>query len=158
MTEELVQGWEDGEWVSYRETTYTYDAQGNSVAAFYRNYDEYANANLYLYYNNTESESGYYGYKYTASYINVGSASGIEPVGAESAAVKLYPNPVTSGELRIESKELKAGEPITIYNLSGAQAAVYQVAGEQTSIDISHLPSGIYMLKTGSYSKRIIKN
>ncbi len=70
--------------------------------------------------------------------------------------LRLYPNPVTSGELRIESGELETGEIISIYSLVGTLAATEQITGKQTVINISQLPTGSYIVKAGKYTGKLI--
>jgi hypothetical protein len=70
--------------------------------------------------------------------------------------VFIYPNP-TTGELRIENGALKI-QQISIFNLLGRNVLNTQ----QTALDISHLPAGIYFvqIKTerGVITKKIVKN
>ncbi len=77
---------------------------------------------------------------------------------AKRQSLRIYANPLTNGEWIIESGELQAGEPIAIYNLRGVLVATYRITGEQTSINISHLPSGIYVLRAGNANAKVIKN
>jgi uncharacterized repeat protein (TIGR02543 family) len=69
--------------------------------------------------------------------------------GSDLIAAKVYPNPVTNGELRVESEALKAGDRIAIYNLSGALVGVYEASGALTVINVSHLAQGVYIVKAG---------
>jgi hypothetical protein len=70
--------------------------------------------------------------------------------------VFIYPNP-TTGELRIENGALKI-QQISIFNLLGRNV----LNTKQTTLDISHLPAGIYFvqIKTekGVVTKKIVKN
>jgi hypothetical protein len=81
---------------------------------------------------------------------------GVENIGV--ATVKIYPNP-TTGELRIESESLRI-ESIIIYNISGKILKTENWKTENT-IDISHLPSGIYFVKisteVGEVTKKVMK-
>jgi uncharacterized repeat protein (TIGR02543 family) len=70
--------------------------------------------------------------------------------------LKLYPNPVTAGELRVESEELKAGDKVEIYSLSGALVIVHEVSGRTTVIDVSPLAAGAYLVKAGRQTARIV--
>jgi len=79
-------------------------------------------------------------------------------VSAEAqATVRLYPNPVVNGQLTMENEQWKTGEAIEIYNLSGALSATYTATGEKTSLNISHLPNGTYLLKVGGYTAKFVK-
>jgi hypothetical protein len=73
--------------------------------------------------------------------------------------LRLYPNPVTNGELRIENGELKAGEKILVYSLPGSLVATYEVAaGAVTVINVSQLPQGVYVVKAGARAGKVVKN
>lgn len=75
-----------------------------------------------------------------------------------SPNLSVYPNP-TSSILNIELKNRAAIKKITLFNLVGQQV-LKNITGN-TSINISSLPKGLYILKTesnhGTFSKKIIK-
>jgi hypothetical protein len=72
------------------------------------------------------------------------------------SVLRVYPNPVADGALKIENGALRAGEPIEIYSLSGALLAIYEVsAGSETAINVSQLPQGVYVVKAGGYAVRV---
>ena len=73
----------------------------------------------------------------------------------------LYPNP-TTGQLKIESGKLKI-EDVAVFDMMGRkQKAEGRKQNTEMLIDISHLPSGVYLLKiqteTGITTHKIIKN
>ena len=88
----------------------------------------------------------------------------------EEKKIKIYPNP-TNSQLRIENYELRDGE-IAIYDIVGRKAPLnppergkqsrdYSPPSEglgEAVIDISHLANGLYLLKIGSKTFKIIKN
>jgi uncharacterized repeat protein (TIGR02543 family) len=79
--------------------------------------------------------------------------------GNGRGALRLYPNPVTNGELRVESEALKAGEKIEVYSLSGALVGVYEVGGAgSTVIDVSRLAPGVYVVKAGGSTVKVAIN
>jgi uncharacterized repeat protein (TIGR02543 family) len=79
--------------------------------------------------------------------------------GNAQGALRLYPNPVTNGELRVESELLKSGEKIEIYSLSGALVGVYEAGStEVTVIDVSRLAPGVYVVKAGGSTMKIMNN
>jgi hypothetical protein len=84
-------------------------------------------------------------------------AAAATAVGAVAKSLlRLYPNPVANGELKIENGELRAGEKILIYGLSGVLAATYEVAaGAVTVINVSQLPQGVYVVKAGAYAAKV---
>lgn len=67
-------------------------------------------------------------------------AEGVGIETAESAAVRLYPNP-TTGVLNIEAEEVQRVE---VYDLGGR---VVIRSERSTAIDLSALPSGVYYVK-----------
>jgi uncharacterized repeat protein (TIGR02543 family) len=74
----------------------------------------------------------------------------------EVLPLKLYPT-ITSGELTVESDKFDNAETIRVYSLSGALVATYPTAGAQTSLNVSALPSGTYVVKVGRYAGKFVK-
>ena len=70
-----------------------------------------------------------------------------------SQAVTIYPNP-TNGKIQLHG--IENGTPVKIYNTYGAQ--VLTTVYDGNAIDLSHLPSGLYMLATPTFTTKIIKN
>jgi uncharacterized protein YjdB len=87
-------------------------------------------------------------------------ATGVE--AAEVSLVSMYPNPVTNGELRVdlstdnEQWTMNNGG-IEIYSLSGTLVSRHTTAGETTTIDVSQLAKGVYLVKVGSKVGKIVK-
>ena len=81
---------------------------------------------------------------------------GIENI--ENVAVIIYPNP-TAGKLKVESGELRV-ENFIIYDVLGKIQKIENWKKENT-IDISHLPAGIYFVKisteTGEVMRKVVK-
>ncbi|MCL2416371.1 MAG: T9SS type A sorting domain-containing protein [Bacteroidales bacterium] len=71
----------------------------------------------------------------------------------DDARLLVYPNPVRD-ILYIENP---SGEPLTveIYTLSGVRVAIF--LNVENTIDVSHLPSGTYLLRIGTRVVRIVK-
>ncbi|MDR2907048.1 MAG: M6 family metalloprotease domain-containing protein [Bacteroidales bacterium] len=77
-----------------------------------------------------------------------------------SKALTVSPNPVTGGELRIENGQWKQGDIAEIYTMTGQCVFTHSLpASGQSSItlNISHLPTGAYVLKIGTASVKVIK-
>ncbi|MDR3328816.1 MAG: cadherin-like beta sandwich domain-containing protein, partial [Prevotellaceae bacterium] len=74
-----------------------------------------------------------------------------------AAALHIYPNPVANGELTIDNEALKAGDKIEVYSLSGALLKTFAAAGARSTIDVSALPSGTYLVKAGSAVAKVVK-
>ncbi len=65
---------------------------------------------------------------------------------------KIYPNPA-SQVINIVSTHMQLDSPIQIYSHSGQMIMEVQY---QSSIDISDLPNGLYILKSGSFCRKLI--
>jgi len=116
---------------------------------------------LHLYYNKMQSVFEDWGCdKITASYIKMSDIIAvIEPVATpELSAVSIYPNP-TTGELRIKSDELRV-ENVELFDMTGEKNFNSQFS-ILNSLDISHLPAGMYFVKIttdkGVVTKKIVK-
>ena len=81
---------------------------------------------------------------------NVGIAG-----ATQALPVWIYPNP-TYSQLRIENYELSMGD-IEIYDVVGRVVETHNYASVPI-IDISHLENGLYFLKIGNKTIKIIKN
>ena len=86
-------------------------------------------------------------------FITVGEETGISEIAVEKISV--YPNP-TSSELIIKSGDLRV-EKVGIFDVTGKTI----LTSDETAINISHLPSGLYFVKittaTGETVQKIIK-
>ena len=69
--------------------------------------------------------------------------------------LRVYPNP-TNSQLRIENYDVSMGE-IEIYDVVGRKI-VHCPLSIDNSIDVSHLENGLYFLKIGDKTVKIIKN
>ena len=89
--------------------------------------------------------------------ISVTSTTGISEM--TDYGLRIYPNP-TKGELKIENGELKI-KNVEIVDISGKIIINYQLS-TVNSIDISHLPPGIYFVKmtteNGVVTQKIVKS
>ncbi len=70
--------------------------------------------------------------------------------------LNVYPNPV-SKELTVEGDEVKEGQPVEIYNMSGALVARYNAAGTATNLNVSQLANGTYLIKIGNGVAKFVK-
>ena len=92
----------------------------------------------------------------TSSRSNVvsNSSMNINEVTGEGQ-ISIYPNPVKF-ELKIENAELKIGETVVIYDITGKITVNCQLS-TVNSIDVSHLSSGVYFLKIGNKTAKFVK-
>jgi len=86
----------------------------------------------------------------------------IDTVGISTMEIiplKIYPNP-TTGELRITNYELRITS-VEIFDVYGRTVGAYPCGRPETTINISHLPEGTYVLKIqteqGVQTRKIIK-
>ena len=81
--------------------------------------------------------------------------NGIADITAKKITV--YPNP-TTGELRVTSYELQMGD-IVIFDVMGRNvgAGFARPATGEAIIDISHLPAGVYYLRIGGETAKVMK-
>ena len=77
--------------------------------------------------------------------------------------ISIYPNPangVVSIKCKIQSSEKE--KSYTIYNSMGQMIIQGELTGEETQVDMSGYPNGIYVVKVtteeGSIAKKLIKN
>jgi hypothetical protein len=69
-------------------------------------------------------------------------------------SIQMYPNPVTNGQLTLSNGQGK----VEIYTVQGVQVGSYSLTDKETSIDISHLASGVYFVKTGNTTRKLVVN
>jgi beta-glucosidase-like glycosyl hydrolase len=83
--------------------------------------------------------------------------TGIDAVEVASAFVR--PNPVVDGRLTVSAEDLKAGDMVEIYSLNGTLMFAVEMdvnTGSQT-INIAHLPAGLYFVKAGGRFAKVLK-
>lgn len=67
----------------------------------------------------------------------------------------IYPNP-TNGKLTIENRELKI-ENVSVYNMLGERVYQSNTNQQQTTIDLSSQPAGIYFIEIKSENEKVFK-
>ena len=76
------------------------------------------------------------------------------PTDVATQAVHVYPNPAT-GRLTVRATESLAQE-VQLVNLQGQTVLQAKLSEEQTQLDVSALPKGLYMVRVGQHSRRIL--
>jgi uncharacterized protein YjdB len=76
---------------------------------------------------------------------------------AHTMSLQVYPNPVTNEQLIVSNEQLKAGDRIEVYSLSGAKLKTFAATGAKSSIDLSALPTGTYVVKAGNRVAKVVK-
>lgn len=87
--------------------------------------------------------------------VAMGSTTGITEANT-GGRITLYPNPITNGQLTIESGQLQAGDIVTIYDIAGKFIVNCRLSNVN-SIDVSALSAGVYIVKVGSQTAKFIK-
>ena len=75
-----------------------------------------------------------------------------------NASLRVYPNPVKNGELRIENGELKENTVIEIYSVVGQKVLSLQsLQSQETTVNVESLASGMYYLKINNQVTKFVK-
>jgi hypothetical protein len=74
-----------------------------------------------------------------------------------AATLTIYPNPATHGVLIVEHGDQKSGEAVEVYTLAGTLAATCKASpGEKTTLNVSSLPKGAYIVKLGARTAKVM--
>jgi uncharacterized repeat protein (TIGR02543 family) len=76
---------------------------------------------------------------------------------AGNYGLRSYPNP-TSGIVTIEHASIQAGDKIEVFNSYGQLMQQSSAEKNQTTLDLSSLPRGTYILKINNRQAKVIKN
>lgn len=70
---------------------------------------------------------------------------------------KAYPNP-TYGEVEVVlNNNLPAGEQLNLYDLAGKRIVYFPLTSDTVHLNLTNLPSGVYILKAGDQAIKIMK-
>jgi hypothetical protein len=91
---------------------------------------------------------------------NFAKAAGLVSIKEiDEAHIIITPNP-TNGEFKVSSLKFKV-TGIEVFDIFGRTVGTNRCVRPETTIDISHLPSGIYFIRiqteTGTVTKKIVK-
>lgn len=100
----------------------------------------------------TDESSYRYGWFVPKNFI---TTSGVEEIrGATEQSARLYPVPATS---TVTVAGCGSGTEISVYTVGGMKVKSVQSVGDRTVIDVTALPSGIYVVTAGAERLRMIK-
>ena len=85
---------------------------------------------------------------------SVSACTGLAIQSALNNEIKVYPNPFYSKFTIVTSEHEQA---IKIYNAIGSVIYVTAIDKESLEVDLSNYPNGIYFIRIGSITKKIIK-
>ena len=71
----------------------------------------------------------------------------------EQTTLSVYPNPCT-GSVRIQTE---SDETVVLYNLQGAEVMRTVARDGVTTLDVNELPAGVYFVKSGARTAKIVK-
>ncbi|MDA3893511.1 MAG: carbohydrate-binding protein [Salinivirgaceae bacterium] len=74
----------------------------------------------------------------------------------EQQKISMYPNPANN-MLTVNVGILTGKSQLSIYSISGALVLSREISSSETTLDISGLDAGMYIVKAGEFAKRLIK-
>jgi len=83
-----------------------------------------------------------------------GSAVGIKQITLKTNLVRVFPNPAQK-QITVELNSIPANKSFVIMDLQGRQVMTGSFAGKSTTIDISRIPAGLYLLNSGNGNQKI---
>ena len=85
-----------------------------------------------------------YEFSYTNGILTITPSTGIGDLSI--ANVSVYPNP-TSDVIKISMEEITGNTTYRLFTITGRLILVEAIEGDITTVDMSHLESGIYLLQ-----------
>ena len=107
-----------------------------------------------------ESYNGYGNNMYIDNFSITGELSGTEEINSHSEGISVFPNPST-GNFTLEMGNFSDSE-VSVYTINGVRVYNHQTIARHNvvSMDLSHLPKGIYILEVrnqeGSYINKLM--
>ena len=80
--------------------------------------------------------------------------TGIEPTSQPSNRPTVYPNPVSHSAI---ISDLTEGQEVTLSDIAGRQLQRFTVGSEPYHLNVDALPSGIYLLRSGGVTTKLVK-
>lgn len=162
LQEETYLGKANGLWVEEGRYTYSFtDARHQTANSYYASKGQWLQDGKTLNDYNGEGNlvrTEYYG---RSSSTNPGAycvylyADGLIAADAGNASLKVYPNPA-SDYVNVTVPETVAGATLSLYDASGKTVKTVKAAGTTNRIDLSSVPAGVYFLKAGDISLKLL--
>jgi hypothetical protein len=157
----LGETWKDSIWVNAYRETYSYDNNGNSLTGIVEswlnsNWNKYQ-GNLNLYYVNGEVAYFFNGlYRYEAQFRSY--TNSIDKISIDNDLISVYPNP-SNDKITIQITQVKPHPDynLTIYNIQGKAILQHSIRNNNTEINISTLPRGVYVMYFTNQGSSILK-
>lgn len=99
-----------------------------------------------------------WGWNYTYVYpmeiqpVSVPQGSGI--YGVEGISLNVYPNPASN---MVVLSGFEGNGQANLYDMRGSVVSTYALSGNETRLDLSAIPSGIYLLRVAGSAVKIVK-
>ncbi|GHV72201.1 hypothetical protein FACS1894201_00130 [Bacteroidia bacterium] len=74
----------------------------------------------------------------------------------QTVELNVYPNPVTNGYTTVDYEAMSVGDKIKVYDMNSILRREFIATGKRTSIDLSGLSKGAYILSVGDKSVTVI--
>ena len=134
----IEESWNGSDWEVTKKYSYTYD-NGNAINGSCMVFDGDAfvpgDGDIEMAYDYSANSVSFYGYEVNMTYIDI---TGVNE-NAQTVSFKVYPTPAEN-EIQIQTEGFQKAE---IFTLTGQML----MESEQSSVNVSGLASGIYMLK-----------
>ncbi|GHT19214.1 hypothetical protein AGMMS4957_02980 [Bacteroidia bacterium] len=132
----------------YRFESYQWQRNGVDMAGATRDY---------LYFGTTKDYTSEYSVRLTTSDGQSLLSCPMRLQAVNTTALRSYPNP-TTGIVTVEDATIQANTKIDIYNINGQLVKRCAATQNRTTLDISSLPRGTYIVRVNNRQGKIIKN
>jgi hypothetical protein len=112
----------------------------------------------YSIYDDPDSSTALYSVRLTTNDGRIIQACQVQASAAvRHNTVNVFPNP-TESKITIESDSVHEGDRIVVHSSTGMIVKQFSASGNNSSIDISSLPKGMYIIRINGEAVKILKN
>ena len=164
LNEELFQTWnaKTGQWTNRGKYSYSIlnEHQKAAISYIYAS-DDWIVDGKTIYFSDEEGKitrCEYFNHtdETLAAYSLITYSESIEPPTViESNEINVYPNPVISS-FELTAPDEYVGKTMQLFNVSGNPVKSMPIHSQHTQVEVNGLPSGVYLLKIGDVTKRLI--